>query len=57
MPVKYSYLRNKIIKLSLTRNMRLSLNEDSDASEFANNLIMLGDGNINVNSIDNSIKL
>ena len=55
--LKYSYLWNKIIKLSLTRNMRLSLNEDSDASEFANNLIMLGDGNINVNSIDNSIKL
>ena len=37
--------------------MRLSLNEDSDASEFANNLIMLGDGNINVNAIDISIKL
>ena len=55
--LKYLYLWNKIIKFSLTRNMRLSLNEDSDASEFANNLIMLGDGNINVNAIDISIKL
>ena len=55
--LKYSYLWNKIIKLSLTRNIRLSINEDSDVSEFENNLIMIGDGNINVNSIDNSIKL
>ena len=37
--------------------MRLSINEDSDAAEFKNNLIMLEDGNINANSIDNSIIL
>ena len=55
--LKYSNLWNTIIKLLLTKNMRLSINEDSEVSEFANNLIMLGDGNINANSIDNSIKL
>ena len=50
--LKYSNLWNTIIKLLLTRNMRLSINEDSEASEFANNVIMLGDGNSNANSID-----
>ena len=50
--LKYSNLWNTIIKLLLTRNMRLSINEDSETSEFANNVIMLGDGNSNANSID-----
>ena len=40
------------MKLSLSRNMRLSINEDSDAAEIANNVIMLGDENSNANSME-----
>ena len=54
--LKYSYLWNKIVKLSLTRNMRLSITEDLGAAVFANNLIMLRDGNI-ANTMENTIKL
>ena len=47
---------NQIVNLSLTRNMRLLINKDSGAAVFANNVIMLGDGNI-ANTMDNTIKL
>ena len=40
------------MKLSLARNIRLSINEVSDAAEFSNNVIMLGDENSNANSIE-----
>jgi len=44
--IKTSYLWGHVWKLHLTQNMRVHLHNDSDAGEFSDNLLKIGEGKI-----------